>query len=93
VREGALLAQRLDTRTMALEADPVSIANEVGSFAASGIAEFSASETGILVHSSASSLTKQRELRWFDRDGTFLGRVGEAAPGFVVNLSPEYLSS
>jgi eukaryotic-like serine/threonine-protein kinase len=89
VREGALLAQKLDTRTMLLEGDPVSVANEVGTFAAYGVAAFSASETGILVHSSDSSLNQLRDLRWFDRDGTLLGRVGEAVPGFIVNLSPD----
>ena len=36
VREGALLVQKLDTRTMLLAGEPVSIANEVSSFAAYG---------------------------------------------------------
>jgi eukaryotic-like serine/threonine-protein kinase len=89
VREGALLAQPLDTRTMRLQGAPVPIANEIGSFAAYGMAQFSASDTGILVYSSASFLSKQRELRWFDRNGTPLGRVGEPVPGFTVNLSPD----
>ena len=36
VGEGALLAEKLDTRTMLLASEPVSIANEVSSFAAYG---------------------------------------------------------
>jgi Tol biopolymer transport system component len=89
VREGALLAQTLDTQSLRLEGEPVPIANEVGSFAAYGAALFSASDTGILVYSFSFLLSRQRELRWFDRSGTLLGRVGEAAPGYAVNLSPD----
>jgi eukaryotic-like serine/threonine-protein kinase len=89
LREGALLAQRLDTGTMLLEGEPVSIANAVGSFAAYGAAFFSTSDTGLLVYSSDLYLSAPRELRWFDRNGTLLGSVGERAPGFTVNLSPD----
>jgi eukaryotic-like serine/threonine-protein kinase len=89
VREGALLAQALDPRTMQLEGEPVPIANDVGVFPGYGMAAFAASETGILAYSPGLYLSRQRELRWFDRNGTLLGRIGEAAPGFIVNLSPD----
>jgi serine/threonine protein kinase len=89
VRQGALLAQPFDTRTMRLEGEPTQIANEVGTFVGYGAAWFSASDTGLLVYRPDHFLSARRELRWFDRNGTTLGSIGEPAPGFIVNLSPD----
>ena len=83
-REGTLMAQPFDERTLQLFAEPVPVAERLGSFQAEGF--FSASATGVLVFRTESA---RFQLTWFDRQGTVLGKVGEPALMTDVALSPE----
>ena len=89
LRGDALFAQRFDPETIRLYGSPVQLANQIGSFVAYAYAQFSVSNTGVLLYSPAFYLGSQRELRWFDRGGKLLGTVGDPAPGVIVNLSPD----
>ena len=84
-REGTLLAQRLDTRSMQLvgEAFPLGAAVAVGG----GVRrDFSVSAEGTLAYTIG---TPERRLIWVDRSGRPVGTAGE--PGYYVHveLSPD----
>ena len=88
VREGVLLAHPFDAVTGALTGDPITVADGIDSFAESGIAAFSASDTGALVYRTADTAPASR-LVWFDRQGNRLGEVGEPAAYRNPRLSPD----
>jgi eukaryotic-like serine/threonine-protein kinase len=86
VREGTLLAQRVDLRARRTVGDPVSVAGRVAYSAATGWADFTASANGsiaVQTHRDESRLT------WFDRTGQPLAHVGAPAAYFTVSLSPD----
>ncbi len=86
VREGTLMAQRFDEKTLQLMGDAFPITERVDFFPGTVRGMFSTSENGVLVFQSGSEGTNQ--LIWFDRSGKQIGRVGE--PGFYreARLSP-----
>ena len=66
MRQGVLLAYPFDERTATITGDPVQVANRIGG-SSTQHAAFSASDTGILVHTGDSSEISR--LTWFDRSG------------------------
>jgi serine/threonine-protein kinase len=79
-RQGPLVvAQRFDPGTMALMGDPVPVAPNVGSFAASA--------SGGLSFLSGGGDT--RRIVWFDREGGLLGEVAPEGQYTEVYLSPD----
>jgi eukaryotic-like serine/threonine-protein kinase len=88
LREGNLLAQPLDRKSLKTTGPAVPIAEGVAFEAFRWIGKFTLSNTGRLVYQSNEAYRKSR-LTWFDLDGKALGSVGEAANFFTVVLSPD----
>ena len=89
VREGTLIAQRLDEREFQLQGDPIPLASQIGSYLLS--AGFTVSGDRILAFRSGKTASPQSKLSWFNRQGKALGYVGEEG-AFSYNdlaLSPD----
>jgi Tol biopolymer transport system component/predicted Ser/Thr protein kinase len=76
LREGTLMAQRLDAKRFDLAGEPFPVAEQVGSTLALGY--FSVSANGVLAYRSGSS-GGNSQLMWFDREGKPLGALGKIA--------------
>ena len=87
-RDGVLLAQPFDANTAATRGDPVPVAERVDQFPETGVAAFSASDTGVLVYRGSAGLASSR-LRWVDRSGREIGQVGEARSYRNPRISPD----
>ena len=85
VREGTLLAQRIDLAVGRPTGDPVSIIGPVAYSAATGWSNVVASPNGTLV---VQRNLDENRLAWFDRNGTET-RFGSSARYQIVRLSPD----
>ncbi|MFL6375777.1 MAG: hypothetical protein ACJ73D_14000 [Pyrinomonadaceae bacterium] len=85
-REGSLLAQSFDEKTLQLSGEPITIVEHFPYFDQTGWGEFAVSENGVLTY-----LIKRPALRiaWLDRTGRETGQIGE--PGWYgeLRLSPD----
>jgi eukaryotic-like serine/threonine-protein kinase len=86
VREGALLAQRLNLSELRLESAPVQVVAQMEYFAPSGFAPFSVSPAGALVYQARGNLSR---LAWMDRNGRETGTVMPLAAYQFPRLSPD----
>jgi Tol biopolymer transport system component len=86
-RDGALLAQRLDLKRLALQGDSTPVAEGVNTNEANGRAAFTVSESGVLAYRGG-LFSVLRQLAWYDRQGRRLATVGEPAVYLGVALSP-----
>ena len=86
VREGTLLAQPFDTRTLTVSGEPVAVAEDLVYFQETGMTDISASTDGMLAYLSGKNVTR---LRWFSRDGAEHGVVGAPADYTLPRLSPD----
>ena len=73
-REGTLMAQPFDDRTLSLSGEATPIADRLGSFLSNGF--FSASSEDVLVYKTGGA-SQESQLTWVDRDGNVVGTVGE----------------
>jgi len=88
LREGTLMAQPLDARTLKLGSEAVPAAEDVTLIGdATALAVFSASDEGTLVFQ-AGGEKAMRTLAWRDREGHLTGTLGEEAAYWDVALSP-----
>jgi hypothetical protein len=67
LREGTLLAQVFDERSLQLQGDLIPVAERVESFHLSGL--FSVSPSGVLAYSAGPTALWLSQLSWFDRQG------------------------
>jgi Tol biopolymer transport system component len=81
-REGALLAQRFDSKSGRVTGEPVSVAEHVRYMTSNFSASFAASRAGTIVYQSGES---RQRLAWFDRTGRELATVG--IPGIYQRLA------
>ena len=88
LQEGVLMARRFDARRLDFTADPVSIAEDVGSNTLYPYSYFSVSANGVLAYQSRAT-TPAKHMIWFSRRGEKLGSVGD--PGVYSNpaISPD----
>jgi len=86
VREGTLLAQRVDLATGRPVGDPVSVMGPVGYSAATGWSNVAASPNGTLV---VEWHLDQSRVAWFERRGTETGQIGSPGAYNSVRLSPD----
>jgi Tol biopolymer transport system component len=86
LREGTLMAQPLDPRTLDAVGDAFPIAEQVGYNIT--LPYFTVSPNGILVHRGGGDAGTQR-LTWFDRDGKSLGTVGPSGVYSDPAISPD----
>jgi hypothetical protein len=87
LREATLLTQTFHPETQQVDGAPMRVADQVGSFLASGF--FSASRNGTLVY--CSRTLQDFLLTWTDRSGRVLGTVGETGRYNSLALSPNGL--
>ncbi len=88
LRETTLLAQALDSRTLALSGDPMPVAENVWHNPnTDGLTAFSVAEDGTLAYRRGGLARSQ--LTWLDRQGQRLGTVGPPAMLTDVALSPD----
>ena len=85
-RDGALMAQPFDVSRLTLTGEPVTVAEQIGSFLSFGF--FSASTNGTLAYRTGGS-GGAFQLAWFDRQGKVLGRPGEPGTYLTMSLSPD----
>jgi eukaryotic-like serine/threonine-protein kinase len=88
VRDGALVAQRVDTAAGQLTGNPVTIAGSVSDIGPLAGTPVSASHNGVIAYRGDAPV--QRQLAWFDRSGKHLG-YATTSPGDFVNpaLAPD----
>ena len=92
VRNGSLLAQKLDLNRGLISGEPVHIADNAtvhleGVSTGGGAAAFSVSDNGVLLYHSGSPLKSQ--LVWYGRSGKRLGNVGEPREYTQIRLAPD----
>ncbi|HEY0593085.1 MAG TPA: protein kinase [Thermoanaerobaculia bacterium] len=73
VRDGVLVARRLDLDRLAVSGDPITLAPAVHYFKPTGAALFDVSETTLVYQSQAAA----NQLVWLGRDGSAAGVLGE----------------
>ncbi len=86
VREQTLMAQPFDAKALELRGEPFPLAENLG-IDAVGLAHFSASSNGVLVHRAGEA--SNRQLVWVDRNGKELGTAGDPARFGSVWASPD----
>jgi Tol biopolymer transport system component len=84
LRNGILMVQSFDLKRLELTGEPVAVAENVSSFAAS--------DNGVLIYAKRVNTSQQplaQQLQWFDRKGNVTGKV--ASPGDLggPRLSPD----
>ncbi|HEV2114728.1 MAG TPA: protein kinase [Terriglobales bacterium] len=77
VRQSDLMAQRFDPSRLALQGDPVRLADTALNDSGIWRGVFSASNNGLLICARGSNAAQQGQLTWFDEHGAALGTVGE----------------
>jgi Tol biopolymer transport system component len=88
VRQGTLFAQAFDAAALALQGEPVRIAEDVVYDRSTGNGAFAVSSAGTLVYRSDASAQIQ-QLAWFDRQGRLLENVGPSGRFNGIALSPD----
>ena len=86
VREGTLMAQRLDEKALRVVDEPIAVASQVHYFRSTGAANFSASNTGTLVYQTG---PVPSQLTWFSRTGRPLETIGTPEYFGGLRLSPD----
>jgi Tol biopolymer transport system component len=76
VREGTLLAQSFNAKTLMLAGEPFPIAERVESTVFAGVLAFSASDTGVLAYGVGSGTGAALQMNWFDRLGKLIEAIG-----------------
>ena len=85
LREGTLLAQAFDGKSLQLQGDPIPVAERVGSLFLSG--QFSVSPSGVLAFRGGKTALWLSRLSWFDRQGRQLGNVGDTGTYSYTDLA------
>jgi Tol biopolymer transport system component len=85
LREGTLLAQAFDDRSLQLQGDPIPVAERVGSLFLSG--QFSVSPSGVLAFRGGKTALWLSRLSWFDRKGRQLSNVGDTGTYSYTDLA------
>jgi serine/threonine protein kinase/Tol biopolymer transport system component len=87
MRDGTLMAHRLDPGRLELGGDPYPIAEEVGTNSANSAAGFAVSDNGTLVYRTGG--TSINYLKWYDRTGRESAAVEAPGPYRNAVLSPD----
>jgi Tol biopolymer transport system component len=90
VRQGTLLGQSFDAKTMTLSGEPFPIAERVQTGTPAGHIAFSVSDSGVLAYGVATSRVNAGvQLTWMNRQGKVTGTVGAPEDIRGVDLSPD----
>jgi eukaryotic-like serine/threonine-protein kinase len=91
-RQGALLAQRLNARTLQLDGEPRTVASHVAVDIVNGVAAVSSSATGLVAYRAGA---EERQVLWISRTGQQMGTVtgpDATLQGTNMRLSPDGLT-
>ena len=88
LRDGTLLAQRLNLKSLRLEGEPVTAAEDVRTGGNNGRNGFSVSENGVLAYRSGAGGANV-QLAWYTRDGKPAGTALAARDYVWIELSPD----
>jgi eukaryotic-like serine/threonine-protein kinase len=86
MKNGSLVGQALDPSRRILQGDPVTLANDIDTFASLSLIPVAASNNGVLAYQSVGERTRQ--LVWVDRNGQQLGIAAEPGDYGIPRLSP-----
>ncbi len=86
-RQGILIAQPFDQTTLSLTGKPVSIQGNINSWTPRAKADFSVSETGLLLYSLAGT-ARSSELFWIDKESNTT-LIGQFEPFTHMETSPD----
>jgi hypothetical protein len=86
LRGGTLVAQQLDTGTLALVGEPHAVADPVARIGRLGAMDVAVSSGGLLLYSASNTLS---QFIWLDRTGKSLGVVGEPGEYGTFRMSPD----
>jgi len=89
VRQGTLLAQAFDAKTLAVGGDPFPIAERVESAAVAGFVSFSVSNNGVLSYGMGSAAAPGLRMMLLNREGKLIQSFGQEANYRGVALSPD----
>jgi eukaryotic-like serine/threonine-protein kinase len=87
MRDRNLMGQAFNASKLALQGDPVTLAEDVGSIASLSLAPISVSNTSILVYQEVGRPTRQ--MVWIDRSGKFTTVVPEPGEWGPPRISPD----
>jgi Tol biopolymer transport system component len=88
MREQTLVAQPFDPDKLELNGEATPIAEHLAVNGATGVPEFSASDTGTLVYQTGEA-TGSWDLLWFSRDGKAAGTVAQQERYYYPDISPD----
>ena len=88
IREGRLMAQRLEPEAIQLSGDAFVLAEEA-LWNDDLSAAVSVSKTGVLAYLGGRNRERDSRLAWFDRSGRILGTEGDKGPAAAAALSPD----
>jgi Tol biopolymer transport system component len=89
MRGNTLMAQRFDTRTLALVGDPAPIAQNLLTNFAVASAMMTASQNGILAYQRSGGTTGTQQIAWLDRNGTQVQVTGGQDDYLTEKISPD----
>ena len=89
LRQGTLLAQSFDAKTLALNGDPFPIAERLESASPPGLVSFSVSSSGVLSYGIGSAAAPGLQMTLLDRGGKLTQSLGPEAAYQGVALSPD----
>ncbi|MGO9258042.1 MAG: hypothetical protein ACLQU1_17275 [Bryobacteraceae bacterium] len=87
MRDRNLMGQGFNASKLALQGDPVTLAEDIGSIASLSLAPVSVSNTSILVYQEVGRPTRQ--MVWIDRSGKFTAVAPEPAEWGPPRISPD----
>ncbi|MGE5414077.1 MAG: hypothetical protein ACM3NW_07880, partial [Syntrophomonadaceae bacterium] len=88
VRDGSLMGQRFDPRSLAISGEPIRIAGDVNFDEGVWRGTYTTSANGILAYEMGEG-GAGGELTWMDEFGRRLGTVGEKSAAYSLRLSPD----
>jgi Tol biopolymer transport system component len=87
MKDRDLMGQGFNAGRLAVEGDPITLANDIGSVRTLALAPISVSNNAVLVYQSVGSAIRQ--LVWMDRQGKQTGMVGDGGMWGPPRLSPD----
>jgi len=88
-RQGTLLAQPFNAKTVELTGDPFPIAERVESSVFQGVLAFSASENGVLAYGIGLGRVANLQMVWLDRQGKPIETIGPSGNYRGLDLAPD----